>query len=154
MTTGPAAGFATTGTEAPYVVNELDLAEVQRQFEQRLDDLLQEWVTITAKQRQEILDQVRLAVTSDDLNALASIHVSTSEAAQALTEAMSGMALEAGLPDGFDDGAAEFSLWTPADGCGHRGRSLRGRDRSSAQQGRARRCTEKRRATKRGAEKG
>ena len=79
----------------PRLANEVDLAEVQRAFELRLDDLLQEWVTITAKQRAEILDQVRLAVTSDDLAALASIHVSTSEAAQALTEAMSGMALEA-----------------------------------------------------------
>jgi len=92
MTTGPAVGFATTGTD---IVNEVDLSEVQRQFEQRLDDLLQEWVRITAKQRQEILDQVRLAVTSDDLAALSSMHVSTSEAAEALTEAMSDMALEA-----------------------------------------------------------
>jgi hypothetical protein len=77
------------------VRNEVDLSEVQRQFENRLKDLLAQWVNITAKQRDQILDQVRLAVTSDDLAALANLHVSSSEAAQALTEAMSDMALEA-----------------------------------------------------------
>ena len=92
MTTGTAAGFATTSTE---IVNAVNLDEVQRQFERRLDDLLQQWTNITAKQRDEIIDQVRAAVTSDDLAALASIHVSTSAAAQALTEAMSAMALDA-----------------------------------------------------------
>jgi hypothetical protein len=87
--------MARTTNRTSRIVNEVDLSEVQRQFEQRLDDLLQQWTDITAKQRAEILDQVRLAVTSDDLAALASLHVNTGEATQALTDAMADMALDA-----------------------------------------------------------
>ena len=92
-----ATGFSTGPDEAERILNaaRIDLAEVQRQFERNLDDLLQRWTDITARQRDQIVDQVRSAVTSDDLAALARISVSTSDAAQALTEAMTDMALTA-----------------------------------------------------------
>lgn len=74
---------------------EPDLSRLQATFEANLDALLRRWTDVTASQRAQIVDQVRVAVTSDDLNALASITASTSEAAQVLTEAMGQMALDA-----------------------------------------------------------
>ncbi len=73
----------------------VNLDTVQRDFERRLNQLLDEWVSITADQRNQILDQVRFAITSDDLAALTRISVSTTAAAEALTDAMADMALQA-----------------------------------------------------------
>lgn len=77
------------------VRNEVDLSALQAEFERQLNALLRRWTDISAAQRAQIVDQVRVAVTSNDLAALARLHVSTSEAAQVLTEAMADMALEA-----------------------------------------------------------
>lgn len=74
---------------------DIDLSKVQRDFERRLGELLSDWESISADQRAQILDQVRAAVTSDDLNALARISVSTTAAELALTEAMTDIALDA-----------------------------------------------------------
>lgn len=74
---------------------DIDLARVQRDWERRLDDLIRVWGDITAHQREEIVDRVRSAITSNDLAALAALTTSTAEATQALTEAMTEMALSA-----------------------------------------------------------
>lgn len=74
---------------------DVDLSQLQAKFEASLNALLRRWTDITASQRAQIVDQVRVAVTSDDLNALASMTASTTEAAQVLTEAMGQMALDA-----------------------------------------------------------
>lgn len=90
---------ASTTTEppdsVPTVRNQVDLSALQAEFERQLNALLRRWTEITADQRRQIVDQIRVAVTSNDLAALARLHVSTSEAAQVLTEAMADMALEA-----------------------------------------------------------
>jgi hypothetical protein len=98
MTTGlMAAGFASTGPESVRNIDplDIDLSAVQREFEHRLDQLLDAWQSITADQRDQILDQVRSAVTSNDIAALAHISVSTAAATEALTQAMLEMALAA-----------------------------------------------------------
>lgn len=74
---------------------DIDLDEVQRQFERRLDALLRDWDEITARQRAQILDQVRSAITSNDIAALARLTVNTGDAQDALVSAMTDMALEA-----------------------------------------------------------
>jgi hypothetical protein len=74
---------------------DVDLSGLQAEFERQLDALLRRWTDITAAQRAQIVDQVRVAVTSNDLAALARLHVSTAEAAQTLTEAMAQIALDA-----------------------------------------------------------
>ncbi|MGE5827638.1 MAG: hypothetical protein ACM30G_04640 [Micromonosporaceae bacterium] len=74
---------------------QIDLTEVQRDWERRLDDLIANWGNITAHQRDEIVDRVRAAITANDLNALAALSVSVAEARTALTEAMTEMALSA-----------------------------------------------------------
>lgn len=73
----------------------IDLSKVQRDWEAQLDDLLKQWVTITTDQKDQILDQVRAAISSDDLNALARLSVSTAAATEALTRAMTEMAMTA-----------------------------------------------------------
>ncbi|HEX6970222.1 MAG TPA: hypothetical protein VF174_15615 [Micromonosporaceae bacterium] len=96
MTTGPAGGFATTGTEVRNVdPRDIDLDAVQRQFERRLDALLRDWDSITRDQRDSILEQVRSAITSNDIAALARLTVNTGAAQDALVSAMTDMALEA-----------------------------------------------------------
>lgn len=75
--------------------DEIDLTAVQRDWEQRLDDLIANWGDITARQRDQIVDRVRSAITSNDLAALAALSVSVAEATAALTEAMTQMALSA-----------------------------------------------------------
>lgn len=94
MTTGPTGGFAPTGPSniAP---QDIDLDRVQREWERRLDDLIAVWGGITQRQRDQIVDQVRSAITSDDLAAIARVTVTTAEATEALTEAMTDMALAA-----------------------------------------------------------
>lgn len=83
---------ATTGAD---LLNSVDLSKLQRDFERQLDALLAQWFTVTAKQRDQILDQVRAAVTADDVNALARLNISTGEQADILTRAMTEMALTA-----------------------------------------------------------
>lgn len=96
MTPGPAGGFASTGTEVLNIdPRSIDLSKVQRDFEQALDALLDQWVGITAAQRNQIVDQVRSAVTSNDVAALARLSVSTTAAEQTLVEAMTDMSLRA-----------------------------------------------------------
>jgi hypothetical protein len=74
---------------------DIDLDKVQRQFERRLDALLRDWDSITARQRDEIIDQVRAAITSNDIAALARLTVNTGAAQDALVSAMVDTALEA-----------------------------------------------------------
>lgn len=74
---------------------DIDLTAVQRDWERRLDDLIRLWGDITAHQRDEIVDRVRSAITSNDLAAIARLTTSTAEATEALTEAMTEMALSA-----------------------------------------------------------
>lgn len=74
---------------------QVDLTAVQRDWEQRLDDLIANWGGITAHQRDEIVDRVRAAITANDIAALASLSVSTAEATEALKAAMTEMALSA-----------------------------------------------------------
>ncbi|HEX6968902.1 MAG TPA: hypothetical protein VF174_08870 [Micromonosporaceae bacterium] len=73
----------------------IDLSRVQRDWERALDALLDQWGGITAAQRNQIVDQVRSAVTSNDVAALARLSVSTTAAEQALVEAMTDMSLRA-----------------------------------------------------------
>ena len=73
----------------------IDLSKVQRDWEKQLEALLDQWVSITADQKDQILDQVRAAISSDDLAALARLSVSTAAATEALTQAMTEMALTA-----------------------------------------------------------
>lgn len=91
MTSGP---FVSTGPNniAP---EDIDLSRVQRDWERRLDDLIRIWGDITARQRDQIVDQVRSAITHNDLAAIARLTTSTAEATEALTEAMTEMALSA-----------------------------------------------------------
>jgi hypothetical protein len=96
MTPGPAGGFASTGTEVLNIdPRSIDLSKVQRDWERALDALLDQWGGITATQRNQIVDQVRSAVTSNDVAALARLSVSTTAAEQALVEAMTDMSLRA-----------------------------------------------------------
>lgn len=100
MTTGRPTGrfhSGTTGPEAPLnlAATDIDLSRVQAEFEQQLDELLRRWTDISADQRRQVIDQVRVAVHSDDLAALAALSVSTTEAAEVLTAAMGQMALDA-----------------------------------------------------------
>lgn len=75
--------------------SDIDLSRLLAEFEKQLDALLRRWTDITADQRRQIVDQVRVAVTSNDLAALARLHVSTAAGAELLTEAMGQMALDA-----------------------------------------------------------
>jgi hypothetical protein len=88
----PDSQMAPTNLMAAY---EPDLSQLQAQFEKNLDALLRRWTDVTASQRDQIVSQVRFAVTSNDLNALATMKVSTAEAAEILTESMGQMALDA-----------------------------------------------------------
>lgn len=101
MTSGThttAAPFATSGTpDLPTNLrpSEVDLEQVQADFERRLDELLGQWFTITASQRDQILDKVRAAINNNDLAALAALNVPSAEQADILTHAMTDMALTA-----------------------------------------------------------
>lgn len=89
-------GFAPTGTDVLNIdPKTIDLSKVQRDWEKQLDSLLDQWVSITDHQKDQILDQIRAAISSDDLNALARLSVSTTAATEALTQAMTEMALTA-----------------------------------------------------------
>lgn len=94
MTTSPA-GSATTGRPLNINPSDIDLSEVQAEFEDRLDRLMSDWGGLTQRQIDRIVDQVRVAVTANDLAAIAAISVNTSDAAELLAEHMMGMALEA-----------------------------------------------------------
>lgn len=74
---------------------DIDLSEVEREFQETLDSLWSGWDQISAEWRRQIVDQVRVSVTSNDLNALAAISVSTTAAQEALVDAMVDMALTA-----------------------------------------------------------
>lgn len=73
----------------------IDLSKVQRDFERRLDALLGEYGPVIAAQREEILHQVRSAVTANDVAALAKVSVSTAAATEALIAGMVDMATDA-----------------------------------------------------------
>jgi hypothetical protein len=93
MTTGP----TTTGRfrAAATGPDDIDLRQVQADWETHLDQLLAVWVDITSDQRDEIVAQVRAAVSRDDVAALAALHVSTAAATAALMAAMNEMAIAA-----------------------------------------------------------
>jgi hypothetical protein len=74
-------------------VTQIDLSAVQAAWERQLSRVLDAWVSITGDQRRRIIEQVRAAVNADDLNAIAKISVSSTEAADLLTKAMNEMAL-------------------------------------------------------------
>ena len=74
---------------------DVDLSQVQRDWERQLTALLKQWFTVTEHQRDVILDKVRAAINNDDLAALAALNVSSAEQAHILTEAMTQMALAA-----------------------------------------------------------
>jgi len=74
---------------------DVDLSQVQRDWERQLTTLLGQWFTVTEHQRDVILDKVRAAINNDDLAALAALNVSSAEQAHILTEAMTSMALAA-----------------------------------------------------------
>jgi len=93
---------ATTGADNPgrslprnLAPTDVDLSQVQRDWERHLDALLEPWFTVTARQRDQILAQVRRAVNDNDLAALAALNVSSAEQADILTAAMTEMALNA-----------------------------------------------------------
>lgn len=80
---------------ANLTAGEIDLAKVQRDWERQLEDLLAAWTDISARQIDQIIDQVRAAITSNDLAALARLNVTSAEAAEILTRSMTEMALTA-----------------------------------------------------------
>lgn len=91
----PANRIPVHGLPTNLAATDIDLSKLQRDWERQLDALLAQWFTVTAKQRDQILDQVRSAVTSDDVAALARLNISSAEQAEILTAAMSEMALNA-----------------------------------------------------------
>lgn len=76
-------------------LDDIDLTAVQAAWEQALEDLLASWRDITAEQRDAIAEQVRAAVNSDDVAAIAAISVSAAAAAGTLTAAVIAMAYAA-----------------------------------------------------------
>jgi hypothetical protein len=86
---------ATGGISNAIDPRDIDLSEVQREFEERLEQLMADWGGLSAEWIDRIVDQVRSAVTSNDLAAIARISVNTTAAEEALTEAMVDMALTA-----------------------------------------------------------
>lgn len=94
-TGGPDIGLPAHGLPLNLAPTEIDLSQVQRDWERQLDQLLKQWFTVAADQRDQILDHVRAAINNNDLAALAALNVSSAEQAQILTESMTEMALTA-----------------------------------------------------------
>jgi hypothetical protein len=74
---------------------DIDLSGVQADFERHLEQILSEWSGITRRQVDQIIDQVKAAVSAGDLKRLAKLSVSTKDAEEALLDSMSSMALTA-----------------------------------------------------------
>lgn len=69
-----------------------DLDQVQQDWEEALADLIERWGPISDDQRGDLVDQVRDAVASGDLTALAALTVDTGDAEDELTSAMEDLA--------------------------------------------------------------
>ena len=69
-----------------------DLAQVQEDWEEALDDLLVTWEGISDDQRVDLVDQVRDAVAAGDLVALVALTVDTGDAEDELSTAMEDLA--------------------------------------------------------------
>lgn len=67
---------------------DINLDQVQADWEKALRELIRDWTDITAAQRDEIADQVRAAVNNNDPAALAAITVTSSAGAALLAAAM------------------------------------------------------------------
>lgn len=91
-------------------VEELD--EVQADWEQALEALLNDWVPITAAQRDDLVDQVRDAIEAGDYPALAALEVDTEDAEDTLLTAMEDLAETAA--QGMADAAAAQGVETAA----------------------------------------
>lgn len=73
----------------------VDPERLDNQWSSQLDFLLRNWSTISRAQRQEITDQIEAAVSDDKIDALASLAVDSTEAAELLADAMLAMAQDA-----------------------------------------------------------
>jgi hypothetical protein len=93
MTTGNAGRFPTVGNAID--PKDIDLSGVQQDFERHLEQILSEWSGITRRQVDQIIDQVKAAVSAGDLKRLAKLSVSTKDAEEALLDSMTSMALTA-----------------------------------------------------------
>lgn len=69
-----------------------DLDEVQEEWEEALADLLDTWGPISDAQRADLVAQVRDAVDSGDIDALADLGLDTTDAADELAAAMEDLA--------------------------------------------------------------
>ncbi len=74
---------------------EVNLDQVQADWETALDQLISEWAEVTTLQREQISAQVRHAVNNQDPAALAAITVGSAAGAQLLTLALAEMAATA-----------------------------------------------------------
>lgn len=92
MTTGPAGPFLPGNAINP---NDIDLTGVQQDFERHLEQILSTWTGITRRQIDQVIDQVKGAISAGDLKRLAKLSVSTKDAEEALLESMTAMALSA-----------------------------------------------------------
>lgn len=87
---------------------QINLDQVQADFDAHLDRLLATWFTVTAKQRREIYEQVRAAIERSNLAGLAKMSVTVEEAQDNLLAAMDDMAMAAAQR--MVDEAAEQSV--------------------------------------------
>lgn len=69
------------------------LAQVQDDWQEALEDLLDHWEDITAKQREQLVAQITAAVDSGDVAMLAALSADTPEGEELLTQAMVALAL-------------------------------------------------------------
>lgn len=72
-----------------------DIEPVQQEWEQALEDLLDDWEDLTADQREELTRQVQAAVEAGDLEQLTELEVPTEEAEEILLAAMIALAASA-----------------------------------------------------------
>jgi len=73
----------------------VDPERLDQQWNSQLDFLLRNWSTVSRAQRQELTDQIEAAVNDDKVDALATLAIDSTEAAEMLADAMQAMAEDA-----------------------------------------------------------
>lgn len=105
---------AADGDERERRLVEQAMDAIRTLFESALEALLATWDTITRAWRRELVDQVRQAVTDDDIAALARLVVDTDDAETTLAAAMTTLA-ERAAQQLADEAAAQGVTVEPAD---------------------------------------
>jgi hypothetical protein len=89
-----------------------DFAAVQGDWQSALDKLANDWTSITADQRQQLLDQIQAAVDAGDLEALGTLTVDSQAAADLLAERMHEIA-DAAAQQQADEAKAQGAAIAP-----------------------------------------